>query len=86
MPAIVYMALGFCSEERLPLPKRHWYVSAPDAPVVASVKFTDNGIQPEVALAVKSAFSAADDGKAHSKAHSKNNSGKLDFKRVFLIS
>jgi hypothetical protein len=69
----------------LPLPRRHWYIRDPDAPVVASLKVTERGTQPAVAVAVKSAFNAADALTVYNNVNNNGSSRKLDFKNFFLI-
>ena len=60
MPAVAYVATGFCTVEVVPLPRVH--AQDVGVPVEVSVIVTDNGAIPEMAEAVKLATGTATGG------------------------
>ena len=56
VPAVAYVATGFCTVEVVPLPRVH--AQDVGVPVEVSVMVTDNGAIPEMAEAVKLAVGA----------------------------
>ena len=56
MPAVAYVATGFCTVEVVPLPRFH--AQDVGVPVEVSVMVTDNGAAPEATEVVKLAVGA----------------------------